>query len=234
MLKPDPIATALDDHYRSCCQPHRHQRTITRWTPYPGLAGRTIPEIRRQISTLAADHNDVLADLIRAHQAGDSDATTVLLAAFIPYVCSDPAIYVHPDRVADRWAALAHQLAVVDPDEAHRLDNRALSRVLLGRMRRDAARLRLNPDRCVTSTDGTVTELDTQPAAQTTVEEQALARIELAAIAAHLQAGTITPARWRRFVRYRIHGIHGHHARSARGSIFYTARQLAELTGHVA
>ena len=237
MPDPDPVAAGLDRRYHSCCQPRRHQRIQQRWQDYPALAGRTIPDIRHTLTTPAAEHNALLADLLRAHQSGDGDATTVLLSAFIPYVCSDPAITVGPDRIADRWAALGHLLATVDPADGEQPgEQRPFLRVLVGRMRRHAGRLRYGPDphvdRSRPADDRRDVDLvERHPTSPSVVEDQALARIDLAVIASHLQAGTIKPFRWRRLVADRIHGPID---RTRRSSVTHTARRLAVLTDRVA
>lgn len=236
MTVPDPIAASLDRRYHSCCQPRRHQRIQTRWQHYPALAGLAIPDIRQALTTPNANHNTLLADLLRAHQSGDGDATTVLLAAFIPYVCSDPAIPIGPDRIADRWAALGHLLATIDPADSDRPDEqRPFLLVLVGRMRRHAARLRYGPD---PHTDHTIgggradVDLDARhPTSPTVVEDHVLARLDLATIARHLQAGTIKPFRWQRLVADRIHGPVD---RRRRRSVSHTAHRLAVLTDRVA
>lgn len=244
MSHDDPIAANLDRRYRRCCQPRHHEHIRQRWSSYPALAGRSVPDIRHTAASAERKHNPVLADLLRAHQAGDSDATTVLLCAFIPYVCRDPAIPVGPDRIADRWAALARLLATTDPADADRAgEHRAFLHVLVGRMRRHAARLRYDPDRHVSSLgydpdrcaephrdshDAIAHRHHTAPGA---VEDQALARLDLQIIADHLRAGTITPIRWRRLVDSQIHGDT---TRSERRSVGRTIDRLAVLTGHVA
>ena len=243
MSPDDPIAASLDRRYRRCCQPRRHERTRQRWSTLPG-ARRPIhprhPPHRRPPPT--ADHNPVLADLLRAHQAGDSDATTVLLCAFIPYVCRDPAITVGPDRIADRWAALGRLLAITDPADADRPgEHRSFLHVLVGRMRRHATRLRYGPDRHVAAAlpDRTSTVADSHGALDGrhhtipgAVEDQALARLDLQLIADHLRAGTIKPIRWQRLVDSHIYGAH-RPIRTLRRSTAHR-RRLAVLTGHVA
>ena len=244
MSPDDPIAANLDRRYRRCCQPRRHERTRQRWSSYPALAGRSLPDIRHTAAAADRRHNPVLADLLRAHQAGDSDATTVLLCAFIPYVCRDPAITVGPDRIADRWAALARLLAITDPADIDRVgEHRAFLHVLVGRMRRHATRLRYDADRHVSSLGyDPDRHVDPRPdfddvferCHHTTpgaVEDHALARLDLQIIADHLRAGTITPIRWRRLVDSHIYG---HANRSARRSVGRTIDRLAALTGHVA
>ena len=152
MSPDDPIAASLDRRYRRCCQPRRHERTRQRWSTLPGARRPIpIPDIRHTADRRRPQPTTrSLADLLRAHQAGDSDATTVLLCAFIPYVCRDPAITVGPDRIADRWAALGRLLAITDPADGDRPgEHRSFLHVLVGRMRRHATRLRYGPDRHV-------------------------------------------------------------------------------------
>ena len=124
--------------------PDNDGRRTRRWPAARSPTSATPP------TTADAANNPVVADLLRAHQAGDTDATTVLLCAFIPYVCRDPALTVGPDRIADRWAALGRLLAITDPSCGDRPDeHRSFLLVLVGRMRRHATRLRYSPDRRV-------------------------------------------------------------------------------------
>ena len=217
MSPDDPIAGSLDRRYRRCCQPRRHELTRQRWATYPALAGRPIPDIRRAATTADAANNPVVADLLRAHQAGDTDATTVLLCAFIPYVCRDPALTVGPDRIADRWAALGRLLAITDPVR-RRPTRRApivppRPRRTHAPPRHPAALQPRPPRRCLPSRPPEVADshgaLDgrhhTIPGA---VENQALARLDLQLIADHLRAGTIKPKRWQRLVNSHLYDAH--------------------------
>ena len=228
----DPIAAGVDRRFHACCQPNRARRIQQRWQHDPALAGHDAAHLRRTISGPTAAGNPALAALLRAHQDDDADATSILLAAFIPYVCSDPAIRITPERVADRWAALAHLLAVVDPAEADRRDEtRPFLRVLVGRMRRNMTRFSYGTEPGCVPVNDAILERHGRRTPPAAVEDQALARIDLTVIAGHLHDGTITATRWRRLVDDRIHG---HADRRGRSSIRHTARRLAVLTGRVA
>jgi hypothetical protein len=239
MSTDDPIAGSLDRRYRRCCQPRRHELTRQRWTTYPALAGRPIPDIRRDATTANAANNPVVADLLRAHQDGDTDATTVLLCAFIPYVCRDPAFTVGPDRIADRWAALGRLLAITDPSSGDQPDeHRSFLLVLVGRMRRHATRLRYSPDRRVAAALPIPEVADSHRALDGrhhtipgAVENQALARLDLQLIADHLRAGTIKPKRWQRLVNSNLYDATDQSERCAANRL---AARLGVLTGHVA
>ena len=96
-------------------------------------------------------------------------------------------------------------------------------------MRRNAQRLRDvdRPPPGVAPVDGTRPD-DGRPTSAHLVEDRALARLELAAIGSHVQAGTIKPAQWHRLIEYRLHGAND---RSRRGALDYTTRRLAALVG---
>ena len=154
----DPIAAGLDRRFEACCQSRAARRAAARWQTHDALRGLSLREIRRRLATGHPDHNPVLAAMLRAHQSGDGDATTVLLAAFIPYVHHDFNVRLNAERIADRWAALGHLLAVADPADAeHPDETRSYLYVLIGRMRRDAARLRLGQPDTVSYNDFTET-----------------------------------------------------------------------------
>jgi hypothetical protein len=224
-----PIADHIDRRYQRCCHPRRQRRTQQRWSRYPALAGRTVPEIRDALTGCNADHNPTIAALLRAHQAGDDDATTILLAAFTGYVYAYPTLRVIEPLIADRWAAVARLLVVIDPDEAHRVGDRPFLKVIVNRMRRDAARLRYLPQPAVPTAPDQL--CDTVPTRAAPVEDQALARIDLAIIGSHVRDGTVAPHHWQLLVAGRVHGIANTNAYS---TISRTHRRLARLTGRAA
>jgi hypothetical protein len=224
-----PLADHIDRRYQRCCHPRRQRRTQQRWSRYAALAGRTIPEIRAALTSSGADHNPTIGALLQAHQAGDDDATTVLLAAFTGFVYAYPTLRVIEPLIADRWAAVARLLGVVDPDEAHRVGDRPFLKVLVNRMRRDAARLRYLPQPAVCTAPDQLG--DTVPTRAALVEDHALARIDLATIGAHVRAGAVAPHHWQILVAGRIHGIP---TTTAYSTISRTHRRLAHLTGRAA
>jgi hypothetical protein len=224
-----PIADHIDRRYERCCHPRHQRRTQQRWSRYSALSGRTIHEIRHALTGTDPDHNPTIAALLHAHQGGDEDATVVLLAAFTGYVYAYPTLRVIEPLIADRWAAVARLLCVVDPDEAHRVGNRPFLKVLVNRMRRDAARLRYLPQSAVPTAPDQLS--DNVPTRAALVEDHALARIDLAAIGAHVRSGAVTPRHWQLLVAGRVHGITNTNAYS---TISRTHRRLAHLTGRAA
>ena len=149
--------------------------------------------------------------------------------------------------IADRWAALAKLLAVTDPAEADAAGTRSFLKTLAGRMRRDAARSfrrGLRGDRVTLhggESSGVGWRVDTvhpdlvdrypldDRAAP--VEDLALARIELAAIATQLRNGTIPERQWRQLVAHRLSAAGEPGARS---TVRRTSRRLAHAIGHAA
>lgn len=221
----DPIATAIDRRLHRCTWPHLHERIQQRWSTYPALHGRSIDQLRSVLASRNPEQNPIIGDLLHAHQNGDADATTVLLASVIPFVYTDPWIEVHPNISDDRWIAFGRLINTTDPDEPRTIGPRPFLRVLAGRMRRDAKRMpHIEPigygdDR-----------LDTHPSHQT-VEAQVIARSELDAIRAALDAELLKPGRWEQLVEHRVNG---NPVPTKRSTIARTSRQLAQFIGHVA
>lgn len=221
----DPIVTAIDQRLRRCTWPHLHHRIQQRWSTYPALHARSIDDLRAVLASRSDEQNAILGDLLHAHQHGDRDATTVLLASVIPFVYTDPWVQVHPNISDDRWIAFGRLINTTDPDESRNIRTRPFLRVLAGRMRRDAKRMPAT-EPVAHSND----RLDTHPSHHT-VEDQVIARTELAAIRAALDAQVLRPGRWEQLVEHRVHG--NPHA-TKRSTIARTSRQLAQSIGHVA
>ena len=221
----DPIVACIDERFRRCTWPHQHHLIQERWRLYPALHGHTIDDLRATLGGRNDEQNPVIGDLLHAHQHGDDDATTVLLASVIPFVYTDPWVQMKRNISDDRWIAFGRLINTTDPDEPRRCSQRPFLRVLAGRMRRDAKRMP-----AAEPIDYCSEHLDTHPSVQQ-VEEQVLARIELDAIKAVLDAELLKPGRWEQLVDHRIHG---NPTPDRRSTIGRTGRQLAQYIGHVA
>lgn len=241
MADHDPVTAHLDTLYARCCAPRRERQILDRWAARPALRSRRIDQL---VAVLGArghrDHNPILAALVAGHRDGDDDATTVLLTAIRPLVVALDGRIDRPDRHADLWAAVAKRLATTTPAEIDALGpHRPFLAILIGRLRRDAARLHADRDRG--RPPATVPLTDTTPRTRHTaalvstpepaLDDIALARCELAAVTRHVRRGDIGAAAWRHLIDHRLHG-HTHPGTASRNKASRTGRRLANLVGH--
>lgn len=225
------VAEQIDQVWQRCCQPRHAARIARRWQRWPGLAGLDVTALRHRLAgTPTAEDNTVIVDLLRAHRSGDDDATCLLLAMFVPHVCSDPLLRINCRLVADRWAAVGHLLATVDPDRLNVTGTRPLWWILTGRMRRHATRYR---DRTVLeAVDHDVICEDDEPTTHPdSVARHVFARHDLRTIGTCLRDGDIRRRTWRRLIDHRLYDRPD---RDGRNSIRRTTRRLAVLTDRIA
>lgn len=240
-----PIHHLLDHQYRRCLTPTRHARIRTRWANEPALAGLAIPSILDTCAEATVDQNPIVRALLRLHQHGDSDATTVLMVALRPSVARVAQTFgahrLRDDAYSTLWAAAGHLLATTDPDVDPRNDAGA-PRVLLSHL---ATRLRASY-RLLDTDDRnqnrryrrgqlpTIVTLDPgiHDAAVGNVENQAIARCELRRVADAVNNGVIGHARWRQLVHHRL--TNRPSTPAIRVGAHRAASQLAVLVGHEA
>lgn len=216
------IVDAIDARFERCCLPHHHARITARWHRYASLTDVHLAELRAALISSDPSRNPQLADL---HRSDDSAATTVLLSSLVPFVYTR-ATSAPGRRCADsQWNAYARLLRTIDTDEIRSETERGYLKVLAGRVRRDAARLRTEPTQLPFTAD--LSPL-TSPGL---VEDAALARFELHAIKEALDADLIPIDRWRQLVEHRVTPTGVAHPRS---TVCRTANQLAITIGHVA
>ena len=237
----DPVVNQLAERWRHCRCPSRQRRIHTRWRRYPALAGRTVDDVVALLEHHRdhPDHNRVCADLLRAHHDGDPDATTVLLVAVRPLLLALVRPGHGPEQLPHLWAAAAKQLATTDPDLVE-TNAKPFFVTLLGRLRRDAWRLRhaqtrgyvpIGADHC-----SVVNHLDATAAAHHSVEDVAIARLSLAELGAQRRHGSIDPAQWEEL----LHLSHLQPERQPavgsahRNRVMRLRRRLAAATGYAA
>ncbi len=234
------ISTQLERQLERCRSPHRHRTITARWAgTKPALAGLSIDDILTCCEAGSTDQNPIIAALIELHQAGDSDASTVLMSACAPMVGAaarkTSTGRVPAATIDTTWAALAHVLATINPDTAtdpHDADEEILLRVIGLRFGRCRGRLgrgerQFNRHEHV----GALPER----AGHSDVEDSAIANVELDRIAAAVNHGVVPADRWQQLVARRLNANHTAPASPReRVAIHRTARQLARLVDHVA
>jgi len=237
-----PIGAHLHMQYQRCVGPHRHDAIIRRWVTDPALAGLRIDDIIKLCSQATVDQNPVIAALLRLHQHGDIDATTVLLIVLHP-IAVKVAVSSHGgdrDHLSTIWAAVAHLLATVDPDadttDADG-DQRPFLAYLASRLR--ASRRALDPGGRSQTHRQTITCLDplringeiSDPQIPD-VADHALVLVELGRLANAVTTGQIRRDRWQQLVEHRVHERAA--SSTDRVRTMRTSRRLAHLVNHAA
>ncbi len=234
----DPVLDQLNTLYDRCRTPHRQRVIRRRWVRYPALTGYSVDDIHVVMASPDDPaHNRVAADLLRAHRAGDHDATTVLLGAFRAVVCGIVAYdaFNAPERRALLWAAIGKHLAIIDADQIA-ASHRPFTITSIGRIRRDARRWLLDEHRhddVAGALEADVGVHRTVTAA-TPVEDAAGARCQLSQIAAHIRAGDVTAEQVHELVTYRLTPATRPSTSGQRARITETGQRLATLIGYAA
>lgn len=250
------ITTRLEADYRHCNSPRRRTRLMTRWAPIPALSGLTPTGIVNACEAATFDQNPIVEALIRLHQDGDEDATTVLMTALRPIVIGAirrRGSVVSHDVLDNDWAAVAHTLATIDPGQPpadsegrpllylNYLGNRIshsrrkidpATRRWLVRRQRDAAVTQTLIDADLASDDSDLRQCSTTA---TCVEDHAIARVELDRIARAVATGQLPRSRWEQLVDHRITSDRDTVASGrTRVAVHRTANRLALLVDHAA
>lgn len=227
----------------SRCRIARRHRTITeRWgRQHQALDGISIDAIVECCAQGTTAQNPLIDALLDLHQNGDPDAGTVLLAVFVPMV---RAIARNDrDRDAnDLMAAVAHTIATIDP-HTDPVDSCGEPKAFIGYL---GQRLRASHDsldpaqrRFRRSIRGRLVALKNDAAAQhlstRSVEDQAIAGVELSQIAHAINSGDIDTRKWNYIVDYRINPAPGQVLHdSERAAAYRAARNLSDLISHAA
>lgn len=253
------ITTRLEQRFARCDSPRRRQQIVARWADIAALAGRTPGDIIGLCEQRSIEQNPVVAALIALHQSGDDDATTVLMTALRPMLLASAGTrctgHLNDDELDQDWAAVAHVLATIDPAiEPTDSDGQPMvliahlgQQIGLSRRKLDPAARRwmvrrqrnliLGPT--IPPRDPTTYEFDLQAGSthNSSVEDGALARIELDRIAAVVSSGQIPRSRWDQLVAHRVHELHHNDDDTpgrTRVAVHRTATRLAWLVDHAA
>jgi hypothetical protein len=245
-----PITRSFRLEYERCLAPSRRRRIEHRWTAEPALAGRAIEGIVEVFRRRQTNQNEILETLIRLHQDGDRDATTVLMVIIYPVVIA-AARRLTSDlqhRYDAAWAAAGHALATIDPAQArqradhyghpmlahlgHRLRN---SDWALNPSDRNHERRRKHPAATAVSVVSLSDERTPEPVDPTDVDlaAQLHARTELELVAASLVSGAVTQVDWQFLINHRFHRVTRASARD-RARAHRTTRRLGKLIGRAA
>jgi hypothetical protein len=194
----DIVALHLRTAHTHLTRPARWHRTRQRWaTTSPPLATLTPDDFYdRFTDPHHAEHTPTCVALLRLHQAGDADATTLLLTAIAPIIGSIARNHYQANRFDHLWAATARLLATGDPD-GYLDGGRPFLVTFMGRLRRDAQRSRCAEDRVIVATTYNTIGAEHPhgtpafgPRVSSTVEDAVIARDHLNTIADYLRNTT--------------------------------------------
>jgi len=251
---PDSVTTQLERHFELLTRHQAQKRLIARWANDPALTGRTPTAILDLCEQCTVDQNPVVAALLAQHQAGDPDASTVLLTAMRPMIKRVITLRHHTalnrDLLDNYWSAASHLIGSIDPSvQPVQRDGQPTpflsylgDRVYTHLRKLDPAGRRFE-DR---KREGKlIFPVDTNPndheyvhpsnrTSSSSVEDAAIARVELGRVRDAVDNGAIAADRWQRLIEHRL-GI-ASVARTAndRVAIHRTACQLANIVGHAA
>jgi hypothetical protein len=239
----DPVTHQLVALFARCRSSTRQRRIQARWARFPALADVGVDEL---VAVLGdpdrPDHNRVCADLLRAHQGGDYDASVVLLVACRPLVLALVQPRHGDDQFPRLWAAVAKALATTTPDQVE-ANPKPFLVTLIGRLRRDCRRQHEAQARGFVPTgfdDTSVAiHLDRLCARSmlSRVEDDAIARLYLRSIGDQLRRGDLAIEDWRQLVH--LSRLERDPARGASDSRVRTRmmrlrRELAHAVGYAA
>lgn len=250
---PSHLTHQIDTQFRHLQHRHRRGRLSDRWTNEPALTGRAPTEITALCARATTEQNMVVAALLRQHQAGDPDAGMMLLVALGPMLRAVVRLrhrHVTDDLIDNYWTAASHLIGTVDPDTTPTTrDGRpAPFLAYLGdRLTENVRKLdpaerrrydRRNRGARVVWIDAATESNELADHAQRhpdpSLEDIALARLELADVADVVTSGAIAAERWQQLVEHRLGANTTPSTGAARVAVHRTATRLAELVGHAA
>jgi hypothetical protein len=208
----DAVAAHLRTAHTHLTRPARWHRTQHRWaTASPPLATLNPVDFHdRFTDPRHPQHTATCVALLRLHQAGDTDATTLLLTAVAPIVGSVARHHDRANRFDHLWAATARLLATGDPN-SYLAVGRPFLVTFMGRLRRDAQRSRFAEDHSIIATTLNATGVEQPhgtpafgPRVPSTVEDAVIARGDLGTIADYLHT-TTSGARRNELINHTIH-----------------------------
>lgn len=250
---PSHLTRLLDQQFEHLQQHHRRQRLLRRWAHDSALAELTPDDIVELCGQATVDQNPVVAALLRQHQNGDPDAGIVLLTVIRPMLKS--VVQYRHGRITDAlidnyWAAASHLIGAIDPDQPpvdrdgqpvafithvgnrlcqHVRDLDPAARRWSDRRRRGEPVIPLD----ITRRSSELLDHDSSQIGST-VEDIAIARVELTRVADAVRTGSISADRWHQLVEHRL-GVSTSRATGAdRVAVHRTATRLAGLVGHAA
>lgn len=194
----DAVAVHLHTAHTHLTRPTRWHRTQQRWTATsPPLATLSPDGFHDRFrNPRHPEHTATCVALLRLHQQGDTDATTLLLTAVAPIIGIVARRHHHTNRFDHLWAATARLLATADPN-SYLTGSRPFLVTFMGRLRRDAQRSRSAEDHSIIATTLNATGTDQPsgtpafgPRVPSTVEDTVIARADLNTLADYLRANT--------------------------------------------
>ncbi len=250
---PSHLTRLLDEQFEHLERHHPRHRILDRWADDPALAGRTPHDVVALCAESTLEQNPVVSALLRRHQSGDPDAGTVLLRALRPMLKAVVEFRypkITDDLIDNYWSAASHLIGATDPDlepverdgtpmpfithlgnrlHQHTRDLDPAARRWRERCRRGDNAIPLD----VTRRSHEIADHDTRQTA-TTVEDAAIARLELTQVADAVRNGGIAADRWRQLVEHRLGATVAPATGAERVAVHRTATRLAGLIGHAA
>ncbi|MFN3256220.1 MAG: hypothetical protein ACE37B_11025 [Ilumatobacter sp.] len=250
----DSVTTQLERHFELLTRHQAQKRLLARWGNDPTLAGRTPTAILDLCEQCTIDQNPVVAALLTRHQAGDPDAGTVLLTAMRPMIKRVITLRHHTalnrDMLDNYWSAASHLIGSVDPAvRPVRRDGEPTpflsylgDRVYTHLRKLDPAGRRFEDrkreDKLIVPVDTSQHDHDyVHPSNRTSassVEDAAIARVELDRVRDAVDNGAIAADRWQRLIEHRLGVAPAARTAKDRVAIHRTACQLAGIVGHAA
>ena len=261
-MSSSPVSKQLERQLARCQSPRRHKAITTRWgEQQPALHGLSIGEIIDCCARCTTEQNPIVAALVVLHQAGDTDASTVLMAVCKPLIFKLAHMFhehgLSYEHIDTMWAALGHALALIDPtDEV--VDDDGNPKVFIAmigswvahckrqltvnerRYHRDRRQLRVVELSATIATDrhqaepatGRPTRMWADP--DTNIELTVISRLELGQIADAVRRGDVDADKWQRLLEHRVTDTDVCASPSERVAIHRTGRRLARLVDHAA
>lgn len=254
-MSSSPVSKQLERQLARCQSPRRHSAITTRWgEQQPALEGLSIDEIIDCCARCTTEQNPIVEALVVLHQAGDTDASTVLMTVCKPVIFKLAHMFhehgLSYDHIDTMWAALGHALALIDPTDVV-VDDDGNPKVFIAiigswvadckrqisasdrRHHRDGRHLRMvELSATIASDRNHRNRLWDDP--HTNIENTVISRLELGEIADAVRRGDVAADKWQRLVEHRVTDSDVCASPSERVAIHRTGRRLARLVDHAA
>lgn len=250
-----PVSEQLQRQLARCRSPRRHSAITTRWgQQHAALEGLSIDEIIDCCARCTTEQNPIVGALVALHQAGDTDASTVLMTVCKPVIFKLAHMFhehgLSCEHIDTMWAALGHALALIDPTDVV-IDDDGNPKVFIAiigswvadckrqlsaadrRHHRDGRHLRMVELSAMTAANQNhPTRMWDDP--HSNIENTVISRLELAQIADAVRRGDVDADKWQRLLQHRVTDTGASTSPSDRVAIHRTGRRLARLVDHAA